>query len=283
MIELKTPYGEVGPLEQRVHEVLIDHNGPIARDRLQPLFPRLVRRPSSRTSCAASTATATAGRRRAHGARAAQELTRRLEHVAIARPHFLALGLDMLPSEPRRRHIAPRACRSSPGRCAAPAEWDEVSDALRQPDLRGLRGVMALKAEVSVHRRIAEIGRDGLGRLRRRARLSGQPVRRLRLPRHRRGVRLRGRRAPAGRRSTWRCADEAGAVAAVTPLYLKSPQPGRIRLRPQLGRRLRAGRRALLSEAGRRLAVLAGDRAAPAGARGRRPRRGRGGCCSPAR
>ena len=29
MIELKTPYGEVGPLEQRVHEILIDHNGPI--------------------------------------------------------------------------------------------------------------------------------------------------------------------------------------------------------------------------------------------------------------
>ena len=27
-VELKTPYGEVGPLEQRVHELLIDHAGP---------------------------------------------------------------------------------------------------------------------------------------------------------------------------------------------------------------------------------------------------------------
>ena len=28
-VELKTPYGEVGPLEQRVHEVIADHNGPL--------------------------------------------------------------------------------------------------------------------------------------------------------------------------------------------------------------------------------------------------------------
>ena len=29
-IEIKTPFGEVGPLERRVHEILIDHNGPTA-------------------------------------------------------------------------------------------------------------------------------------------------------------------------------------------------------------------------------------------------------------
>jgi glycerophosphoryl diester phosphodiesterase len=29
-IELKTPYGAVGPLEQRVHELIIDHAGPVA-------------------------------------------------------------------------------------------------------------------------------------------------------------------------------------------------------------------------------------------------------------
>ncbi|MDE2487570.1 MAG: glycerophosphodiester phosphodiesterase, partial [Alphaproteobacteria bacterium] len=28
-VELKTPYGQVGPLEQRVHEILIDHAGPV--------------------------------------------------------------------------------------------------------------------------------------------------------------------------------------------------------------------------------------------------------------
>jgi glycerophosphoryl diester phosphodiesterase len=28
-VELKTPYGQVGPLEQRVHDILIDHGGPV--------------------------------------------------------------------------------------------------------------------------------------------------------------------------------------------------------------------------------------------------------------
>ena len=29
-IELKTPYGHVGPLEQRVHEIIIEHAGPVS-------------------------------------------------------------------------------------------------------------------------------------------------------------------------------------------------------------------------------------------------------------
>jgi glycerophosphoryl diester phosphodiesterase len=28
-VELKTPYGRVGPLEQRTHEIIIDHAGPV--------------------------------------------------------------------------------------------------------------------------------------------------------------------------------------------------------------------------------------------------------------
>ena len=53
------------------------------------------------------------------------------------------------------------------------------------------------------------------------------------------------------------------------------PQPGRIHLRPRLGRRLRAGRRQLLSEAAGRRAVHAGDRAPRLlVAAGRRRRRG---------
>ena len=50
----------------------------------------------------------------------------RLEHVAIARPHFLALGLDMLPSEQADEYRADGmpvvAWTTRP-----PAEWDKVS------------------------------------------------------------------------------------------------------------------------------------------------------------
>ena len=49
------------------------------------------------------------------------------------------------------------------------------------------------------------------------------------------------------------------------PATLKSHSPGRVRLRPRLGRRLRARRRALLSEAAGRVPFTPGHRAAPAG------------------
>ena len=34
-VELKTPYGHVGPLEQRTHEILIDHVGPVPQDHVK--------------------------------------------------------------------------------------------------------------------------------------------------------------------------------------------------------------------------------------------------------
>jgi glycerophosphoryl diester phosphodiesterase len=96
-IEIKIPYGEVGPLERRVHEVLIDHHGPTCVIGFNPYshawfadhYPKVLRGldsfsyndPGSR--------------------KLAPELRRQyadLKHVAIARPHFLALGVDMLPS-----------------------------------------------------------------------------------------------------------------------------------------------------------------------------------------
>jgi len=95
-VELKTPYGEVGPLEQRVHEILIDHAGPVAVIGFNPYshawfadrHPKVLRGLDSDSY---------ADKRR----RIAPEQRRafaRLEHVALARPHFLALGVDMLPS-----------------------------------------------------------------------------------------------------------------------------------------------------------------------------------------
>jgi len=93
-VELKTPYGEVGPLEQRVHEILIDHNGPVAVIGFNPYshawfaerFPGLLRGLDSYSY--AGDSQLSEGQRRSFA---------RLEHVEIARPHFLALGLDMLP------------------------------------------------------------------------------------------------------------------------------------------------------------------------------------------
>ena len=96
-IELKTPAGEVGPLERRVHEVLIDHNGPVALigfnayshawfAQHHPGFLRGLDSYGYRDDAARKIAPE---QRRAFA---------HLEQVSIAKPHFLALGLDMLPS-----------------------------------------------------------------------------------------------------------------------------------------------------------------------------------------
>jgi glycerophosphoryl diester phosphodiesterase len=99
-IELKTPAGAVGPLEQRVHEVIVDHAGPVAVIGFNPYshawfadrFPGVLRGLDSYSYRGA--AHVGPEQRRSYAA---------LEHVAIARPHFLALGLDLLPSEPAER------------------------------------------------------------------------------------------------------------------------------------------------------------------------------------
>jgi hypothetical protein len=149
-------------------------------------------------------------------------------------------------------------------------EWDAVKP-MRQPDLRGLRRVTGLKAwsasfTAGSPRSAARPGTpappsdyaanpfvayDFLDI----AEESG-----LRLAAHRLGAAAsRGART---RPAPWRRS---------LPLYLKSHSQGEYIFDHSLGRRLRARRRALLSQAGRRLAVLAGDRAAAAGA-GRRRR-----------
>ena len=96
-IELKTPAGEVGPLEQRVHEIIIDHSGPLAVIGFNPYshawfaqhFPNVLRGLDSY------------GYNDDGARKLAPELRQSyadLEHISIARPHFLALGVDMLPS-----------------------------------------------------------------------------------------------------------------------------------------------------------------------------------------
>jgi glycerophosphoryl diester phosphodiesterase len=94
-VELKTPYGQVGPLEQRVHEVIMDHNGPVCVIGFNPYshawfaerFPGVLRGLNSYSY-----------KRAPHMEEDQRVSFAKLEHVGIAKPHFLALGLDMLPS-----------------------------------------------------------------------------------------------------------------------------------------------------------------------------------------
>lgn len=98
LIEVKAAAGDVGALEKRVHEVLIDHNGPTAVIGFNPYshgwfaqhHPKILRGLNSHAYAGEEARSLAPERRRAYAA---------LEHVTTAKPHFLALGLDMLPSK----------------------------------------------------------------------------------------------------------------------------------------------------------------------------------------
>ncbi len=123
-VELKTPYGEVGPLEQRVHEVLMDHVGPTCVIGFNPYshawfadrFPGVLRGLDSYDY-----------KRAPQLAEVQRESFARLEHVAIARPHFLAMHIDMLPDE----RVAKYRAEGMPvvgWTVRDPAQWEAVKD-----------------------------------------------------------------------------------------------------------------------------------------------------------
>jgi glycerophosphoryl diester phosphodiesterase len=125
LIELKTAYGEVGPLEQRVHDIIIDHAGPVAIIGFNPYshawyadrHPNVLRGLDSHAYRAADAGRLAPEQRKSFA---------RLEHVAIARPHFLALGLDMLPNaraEEMRKHGMPVVAWT----VRDPSQWDKIS------------------------------------------------------------------------------------------------------------------------------------------------------------
>ncbi len=124
-IELKTPYGEVGPLERRVCEVLIDHNGPTCVIGFNPYshawfaenHPQILRGLDSYNY---------ANGRDRHLAPEKRRAFSRLDHVALAKPHFLALSLDMLPSKPAARMRA-GGMPIIAWTVRKPAEWAAVS------------------------------------------------------------------------------------------------------------------------------------------------------------
>ena len=123
-VELKTPYGEVGPLEQRTHEVIIDHAGPVCVIGFNPYshawfaerYPGVLRGLDSYSY-----------RRAPHMAEAQRRSFAELEHIAIARPHFLALGLDMLPSE-RAAGLRAEGMPLIAWTVKAPEQWEPLKD-----------------------------------------------------------------------------------------------------------------------------------------------------------
>lgn len=123
-VELKTPYGEVGPLEQRVHEVIADHNGPLCVIGFNPYshawfadrYPGVLRGLDSYSYA------------NAPNMNDAQRLSfAALEQVEIARPHFLALGLDVLP-HPRATTLRAEGMPVIAWTVREPAQWEAVKD-----------------------------------------------------------------------------------------------------------------------------------------------------------
>jgi glycerophosphoryl diester phosphodiesterase len=123
-VELKTPYGKVGPLEQRVHEILIDHTGPACVIGFNPYshawfaerFPGMMRGLDSYSYDRAPQMSEDQRRSFAD-----------LEHVSIARPHFLALGLDMLPS-PKAAKLRAEGMPVVAWTVREPAQWEAIRD-----------------------------------------------------------------------------------------------------------------------------------------------------------
>jgi glycerophosphoryl diester phosphodiesterase len=126
LIELKTPAGEVGALEKRVHEILIDHNGPTAVIGFNPYshawfahhHPKVLRGLDSYAYADETALKMASEQRKAFAA---------LEHVAIAKPHFLALGVDMLPS-PRAASLRKDGMPVVAWTVRAQAEWEGLSE-----------------------------------------------------------------------------------------------------------------------------------------------------------
>ncbi len=125
-IELKTPFGEVCELEKRVSEVLIDHNGPTAVIGFNPYshawfadhHPQILRGLDSYSWNDDSARKLSPEVRKSLAA---------LEQVEIARPDFLALGLDMLPSARADLYRA-KGMPVVAWTVRSPEQWEAISD-----------------------------------------------------------------------------------------------------------------------------------------------------------
>lgn len=125
-IELKTPFGDVGPLEKRVSDILVDHNGPTAVIGFNPYshawfadhHPQILRGLDSYGWNDDSARKLAPDMRKSLAA---------LEQVELARPDFLALGLDMLPS-PRADLYRAKGMPVIAWTIRSPDQWEGVRD-----------------------------------------------------------------------------------------------------------------------------------------------------------
>jgi glycerophosphoryl diester phosphodiesterase len=136
-IELKVLGGEEGRLERAVAKALDDYSGPAAVISFNPHAiawfadhrPRVLRGLDSAAYHDALNWMIPAEERQALA---------ELSHVALARPHFLALGLDMLPSESGaalRAHGMPLVAWTA----RAPEQWARVRDGCDNLMFEGFR------------------------------------------------------------------------------------------------------------------------------------------------
>jgi glycerophosphoryl diester phosphodiesterase len=123
-IEIKSAFGQVGRLERRVCEVLIDHHGPTCVIGFNPYshawfaehHPKVLRGLDSYSY------------RDGDARHLAPELRKsfaRLEHVQIAKPHFLALSLDMLPNA-KADNLRAKGMPVVAWTIRRPDQWDAV-------------------------------------------------------------------------------------------------------------------------------------------------------------
>ena len=123
-IELKTPFGEVGPLEKRVSEVLLDHNGPTCVIGFNPYshawfadhHPQILRGLDSY------------GWNDEAAMKLSPEIRKslaNLEQVELARPDFLALDVKMLPGD-RARHFRDQGMPIIAWTVRSAEEWARV-------------------------------------------------------------------------------------------------------------------------------------------------------------
>jgi glycerophosphoryl diester phosphodiesterase len=118
-----------------VHEVIADHAGPVAVIGFNPYshawfadrFPGVLRGLDSYSYRDAKHVAPE--QRRGYAA---------LQHVEIARPHFLALGLDMLPS-PAAAGLRAQGLPVIAWTVRDPAQWEQVRDACDNFIFEGFR------------------------------------------------------------------------------------------------------------------------------------------------
>ena len=123
-IEIKIPFGEVGPLERRVHEILIDHKGPTCVLGFNPYshawfadhHPKILRGLNSYSYV---------GGDARHLSPDVRKQYAQLTHVSIARPHFLSLGVDMLPN-PRAAQLRADGLPVLAWTVREPGQWDAL-------------------------------------------------------------------------------------------------------------------------------------------------------------